>query len=94
MKITFYPTKEVILGKMGFRLTEIQGRLGTAKEKLGVLQLRAKEAVLHNPYADQELLTASRIVEELTNEEAEAQDLIGLLESATEDTLIGAEAEI
>lgn len=92
MKITFSPSKEAVLGRLGQALKETQETIDIVTKELDALGDPDAPGKLYNPAAEQERRAAKARIQSAKSAEESLQDLIGLIESS--EGPLQAEAEI
>ena len=91
MKITFYPSKESVLARLGHSLKDVQGSIDEC-EKAITEKEEPTGVLIHNPYNQTDIKNLQAELRMHRHTEASIQDTIGLIESGGET--ISAETEI
>ncbi len=93
MKITFYPSKEAVLSRLAHSLKEVHANIDDCQSAIKEKENPETAGLIHNPYTHSDIQKLRRELQMHQQTEASIQDRIGLLESATEDTVC-AEVEV
>ncbi len=93
MKITFYPTKAAVLGKLAHSLKQTQEGLDEAEGLLRELEEKTSGSNFYNPENERKKLDYKREIQMHKATEESILDTIGLIESQT-DGSVQAETEV
>lgn len=93
MKITFHPTKEAVLARLGHSLKEVQGSIDACEKAIKEKEEPETAGLIHNPYTKSDIKNLKGELAMHRRDEAGIQDLIGLIEASPAD-IVQAEAEI